>query len=960
MKTLLALLFSFLVALPSFSVEKSKKYLITKVKESTWKRDLPEAYILIYDKEGNVADTLHTLAHKYPNVYYEQSRISIPFNPDDTILAFDLCAPGYQTETVVWNIEPFKKRETYREMPVLFMHKAIALKEVTVTASKIKFYNKGDTVVYNADAFQLAEGSMLDALISQLPGAKIDENGRITVNGEFVESLLLNGKELFKDDHQIMLENIGAYTVKNIEVYKGHSKEEKWKEDPNPPTHLTMDVKLKKEYSNGWIVNVQGGYGTKNRYLGRLFTSWFSPTTSVAITGSVNNLNDSRNPGKTDSWTPDKMPSGLITVKTAGLSYNHQSTDDKLDLAGSATVRSNSFNSCTSTSRTNFFSGGNTFDRSFSDAHNKSLFVSADHSVYYKFTASTRGTLYGRGYYSKNDNSNSSISAAFNTDMSDLSKKALETLYSAPLPGALESVINRSITRSDGSNSTGYFYIVPSIAIKLPSADWLTFNMGIDYTTRKNHIWNDYNINFGSDPVPAETRRRYTDNTPNHEFNISPSVAYRFTLANGMSISLQYGFRFSHIVDNSYMFALDRLDDMGIYGVLPSGCFDVLDPSNSYTSTTYVNSHTLLPTFMWYKTLKKSRLSFMAFPSFEMKHSHLDYWRENKSYLVKRTDFLFTHYGYSHLVALDFDKVSGMDDMYSQSIKYQLEIATKSPQLMHLVDVVNDADPLNISLGNPDLHNAVTHTHTLKWAFTPYRKPYNNILSLSCEVINNALVRGYVYDTTTGVRRNRTYNVDGNLNLRALNFFNYEFGSKNQFSIASATDVAHMNNADMIGVDQEEPQKSEVKNLTLGQDLIFTYRIGQQSISAQGTASHRHTTSDRADFATINSQHYKYGASANFKLPAGIGLSTDFFFYKRVGYGVKELDTTDKVWNMRLTYTPKGGHWVFAADGYDLLHKLSNVHYAVTASGRTVSYTNSLPRYFMFTVQYRLNIQPRK
>ena len=113
-------------------------------------------------------------------------------------------------------------------------------------------------------------------------------------------------------------------------------------------------------------------------------------------------------------------------------------------------------------------------------------------------------------------------------------------------------------------------------------------------------------------------------------------------------------------------------------------------------------------------------------------------------------------------------------------------------------------------------------------------------------------------------------------------------------------------------------------------------------------------------FATINSQHYKYGASANFKLPAGIGLSTDFFFYKRVGYGVKELDTTDKVWNMRLTYTPKGGHWVFAADGFDLLHKLSNVHYAVTASGRTVSYTNSLPRYFMFTVQYRLNIQPRK
>ena len=80
-----------------------------------------------------------------------------------------------------------------------------------------------------------------------------------------------------------------------------------------------------------------------------------------------------------------------------------------------------------------------------------------------------------------------------------------------------------------------------------------------------------------------------------------------------------------------------------------------------------------------------------------------------------------------------------------------------------------------------------------------------------------------------------------------------------------------------------------------------------------------------------------------------------------MGYGVKELDSTDAVWNMRLTFSPKrNNHWLFSIDGFDLLHKLSNVHYAVTATGRTVSYTNSLPRYMVFTVQYRLNIQPKK
>lgn len=44
----------------------------------------------------------------------------------------------------------------------------------------------------------------------------------------------------------------------------------------------------------------------------------------------------------------------------------------------------------------------------------------------------------------------------------------------------------------------------------------------------------------------------------------------------------------------------------------------------------------------------------------------------------------------------------------------------------------------------------------------------------------------------------------------------------------------------------------------------------------------------------------------------------------------------------------------------DLLHRLSNIHYAINATGRTVTYTNTLPRYVLLTAQYRLNINPKK
>lgn len=75
----------------------------------------------------------------------------------------------------------------------------------TVKATKVKFYMKGDTVVYNADAFQLENGSMLDAIIRQLPGVELKDGGEITVNGKKVDELLLNGKDFFSHDRQIML-----------------------------------------------------------------------------------------------------------------------------------------------------------------------------------------------------------------------------------------------------------------------------------------------------------------------------------------------------------------------------------------------------------------------------------------------------------------------------------------------------------------------------------------------------------------------------------------------------------------------------------------------------------------------------------------------------------------------------------------------------------------------------------
>lgn len=120
------------------------------------------------------------------------------------------------------------------------------LKEVEVKATLVKMVMKGDTMVYNAAAFQLAQGSMLDELVRQLPGVRL-ENGQITVNGRFVSSLMLNGEDFFKGNPKIALDNLPAYMVDKVKVYERQNDRDraldikKMGEEP-----LVMDVNLKK------------------------------------------------------------------------------------------------------------------------------------------------------------------------------------------------------------------------------------------------------------------------------------------------------------------------------------------------------------------------------------------------------------------------------------------------------------------------------------------------------------------------------------------------------------------------------------------------------------------------------------------------------------------------------------------------------------------------------------------
>lgn len=945
---------------------KHELYLVGRVKDNLRKTDLIDARVLLYDSLGNVCDTLRA----NQGLTYRAGQIDTLSNfymnvpKVDSTYIFDVICDGYNKLTVTYTLDHIGRRENYRNMPTIYLERAPQmLNEVSVTSTKIKFYNKGDTVVYNADAFQLAEGSMLDALIAQLPGVELNNDGQIKVNGQFVESLLLNGKEFLDGNNNLMLENIGAYTVKNIEVYEGQSNKAKLTHDVAAPKLLTMDVKLKKEYNMGWIINGQGGYGTGDRYIAKVFASWFNATTRLSFVGNANNLNDNRTPGRNDTWTPEKMPNGKKEYRMAGFNYNHENADGNLSANGSLTFRQTVNNVLTTTARTNFLPGGDTYDNSFSGNHNRETSVSTGHSFYHtvKDAFTYGGDLYGSYNHSKN--SGSALSGTFDEEQEGITAEILDAIYSDGSDERLAHILNRAKTRSDGWSHNLSGNIQPYFSYKLPkTSDRLSINLTAGYDSRKEELWRDYQINYGANQEPADIRRQYIDNTPNHTLRLGGGIRYS-AQPGDFYLSLGYDFLFKDQVKDSYMYALDRLEDMGVYGVVPAGYLGTLDPANSYTSRTIENRHSINPMAMFNKTFNDAWLTVRLQPEINLVHRHFDYWRNNRSYKLSTNNATLTISSiWTGMIECQFNKSGeGRGTRYRNSVRYSYRIEPKLPELADMVDVINDADPLNIYLGNPDLKVQTRHNHLFRWSYTPASHTFSNIFYLGYIHTDRNLTRGYTYDTSTGVRYNRMYNVSGNDRAAVTNELSWQFGAAKQFTLSSSTDASLGHSTDMIGINMQEPERTRVKNTTFTENFKLSWQLGKQMLQLRGDFTNRHTTSTQTGFNTLNANHFNYGITGIFKFPAGFGISTDFTCYTRRGYGVDYLDTTDPIWNARISYCPpRNSRWVFMIDGFDLLHKLSNVNYAVTASGRTVSYTNTLPRYVIFSLQYRLNIQPKK
>ena len=907
---------------------------------------------------------------------------SVPAVPAKYI--FRISLDGYQTTYVDYALEHISRRELARDLPPFYLQKqAVVMKEVTVTASRVRFYYKGDTIVYNADAFQLAEGSMLDELLRQIPGMEMKSDGRIYHNGKFVDDLLLNGKAFFQGDRKLLLENLPAYTVKDIALYDKQTEENEWlgKKDFRTQRYV-IDVRLKKEYMVGWLANMEAGSGYREDhtpYLARLFAMRHTDHSSIALIGNANNLDDDSHPNSQNQWNGGN--SGLRRTELAGVQVNIESRNKEWSYVGYATAKHTTERKEQVGTAQNFLASGDTYEHRFSNNRNEDWKLNTYQHLTYK-NERVMLKLAPTIDYHRYRNTGNSASASFTAPVAEVSRQLLDDLFSpmSPRPNLRDTLINRQLRESlgTGHDFDGDFNFWGTLKLK-NSNDVLRFAIDGSYYERAHQLFSRQQVQYAAMPSQPQAavspqplfRHQLADLPPSRKWQMRSMIGYTLPLGQGWRQLFTY-YQYLHVdqrereslyrldqlsgADSSFARPIDELPSLSEYR-------HTFDRTNSHRSHYVDNQHQFFANVGYEFDKKDYGTAYLQFDAqFGITQQRMDYQRGAIDTVLHRT-----------APTLSLRAQPWIRFTNDSWIMFASSIDIHQPDLVNKAAIRDDSDPMNVRLGNPDLRSSISTDYGLTYSKSNKKRNAANMLSLNYAPTFRAIAMGQTYDRTTGVRTYRPDNINGNWETSMQHELNYNFTEHNH-NLSISTRLGYQHSVDLMS--EESPlspapvsyaamssqplSRSVVRTLSFSIAPKLKFVLGKHTLNFTAEASTLRYTSRRADFKDMTATNYRIGADAIVHLPWKLDLTTDLMLYGRRGYADRLMNSDDVVWNARLSRPFAKGRLLVMLDGFDILGQLSNVTRTVNAQGRTETWTNVMPRYVLAHVVWRLNKEPKK
>lgn len=847
-----------------------------------------------------------------------------PMNPGNYLIRASFL--GYETIEKKVNIPAYRK-EVYGGA-LMMKPSSIVLDETVIKAELQKMKMSGDTLVYNTGAFKTSEGAVLQDLVRQLPGLELDEkSGKMNFHGKEITQILLNGKEFFADS-KVALNNMPVDALKEVKVYEQQSDKEQMTGVSDGKKKTVMDVKTKKDLTDGLMGDVSALKGSGDMYGAKMSLNKFVGKWRMSLYGDLGKL------PRYGNFISD-MADNPAQMKDIGFSLGTEIK--KLNLNVSASYNNNkSADESRSQSEEYLPNGSQYAYNNLSTGRNRSFWE----NIYLTGSLSDRTEINFRHNinHSRLNSVSENISATFSTNPLDYVSEPWRD--DAMIPP--EFRINKNTGNSQ--NKTNNLMIGNNLLLTHKLNDIgrkLSIELRNDYSNQASGNYQQSSITYyqlkndlGADSVLY--RNQYRE-SPARNLLLAGEVSYTEPIGKQM-LQVYYRHEYQRQSNNAVTY---NLDEDALWGSLPSG-YEAgrVDSLSDYTrNDLHSNEFGLRTTLNWRKVRLNIRFGLSPQKSTT---------KSNRGKV--KIDTTITVLNIVPELHFDYD----LGNNHNMSVYYSGY--TRQPSIYDLLSVPDYTNPLNITMGNPGLKPAFGQSISVNYRGGNMEKQEMLYCGLRYNNTINDISRKRTYDEKSGVYTSRPENINGNWGIGGNIYYTNKLFKKIFARLATNANYNRRVSYVQIMGEANENDRNTSQMLSLMQDVEFAYKLEEHEFKINGAITYQQADNSYTNNSDYRTYDFYYGAECRLKLPLNLNLYTVVRSMNRRGYKDEASNTTQWLWNGELTYSfLKGKRGLLKFQVVDILQQRDFVNRWMNDTGQGETWTWGLGRYAMATFTYRFN-----
>lgn len=636
---------------------------------------------------------------------------------------------------------------------ITIIPKTKLLQEIIIQHKVSAIRIKGDTTEYKADSFYVGPNANVQELLKRLPGLQVNAKGEIIAQGQKVEKILVDGEEFFSDDPAVVTQNLQAKVVDKVQVFDKKSEQAEFTGVDDGQKTKTINLELKDDKKKGYFGKVEAGTDFDHYRTSKAMINSFKKKQKVAAYVTHNNTtfegldwNEQRNYGSNDNSNMEIMEDGGVMMwsnnnddftngeglpksTTGGLTYINKWNKDKIALNSNY-----QFNDQTVTGRNNSITKTILPDTSFTNTTSqvfstnkwrhklKTLYdwnIDSATTLKLKLSGTVvnrkNANVYGGESLSEEGQRINSQNRSTTTDLNNQDFTS-EVVFKKRFGKPGRTISYTGNFSFNGKSGDGFLNSVSSFYDPLTGTVTSAQSFDQKKTTNERQTVIQNNIVY-TEPITKRWNLEL-----NYRNSFGRNDAERNTFEKPVA-----GDKYTNIVDTLSNHFLFRTTNH-------SGAF-----SFRYN----------------YKKITASFGTGVGIATFNLEELNKNYTRSRSfTNLLPKASIRYA-------------------PKKQKSISLSYNGSTQNPTLQQINPIIDNIDPLNITLGNPNLKQAFRHSFNVTMNNYKVIKSQSFWMSGNFSFVDNAITSSNTIDAS-GRRTSQTINTNGNYNGDMWGMYGFE------------------------------------------------------------------------------------------------------------------------------------------------------------------------------------------